>query len=74
MYFFLQLHVCICMYIFSVDSLKFVIKEFSGQPTPRGGGVGGYSQMGYIMCRFIGYGVQAAKSGTGYRNQRETLG
>ena len=37
MYFFLlQLHVCICMYIFSVDSLKFVIKEFSGQPTPRG--------------------------------------
>ena len=72
MYFFLQLRVCICMYIFSVDSLKFVIKEFSGQPTPRGGG--GYSQMGYIMCRFIGYGVQAAKSGTGYRNQRETLG
>ena len=59
------------MYIFSVDSLKFVIKEFSGQPTPRGGG---YSQMGYIMCRFIGYGVQAAKSETGYRNQRETLG
>ena len=40
MYFFLlQLHVCICMYIFSVDSLKFVIKEFSGQPTPPGGGV-----------------------------------
>ena len=40
MYFFLQLRVCICMYIFSVDSLKFVIKEFSGQPTPppRGGG------------------------------------
>ena len=39
MYFFLlQLHVCICMYIFSVDSLKFVIKEFSGQPTPGGGG------------------------------------
>ena len=38
------------------------------------GGEGGYSQMGYIMCRFIGYGVQAAKSGTGYRNQRETLG
>ena len=41
MYFFLQLHVCICMYIFSVDSLKFVIKEFSGQPTPPGGGKGG---------------------------------
>ena len=61
------------MYIFSVDSLKFVIKEFSEQPTPPGGG-GGCSQMGYIMCRFIGYGVQAAKSGTGYRNQRETLG
>ena len=39
MYFFLlQLHVCICMYIFSVDSLKFVIKEFSGQPTPPPGG------------------------------------
>ena len=39
MYFFLlQLHVCICMYIFSVDSSKFVIKEFSGQPNPRGGG------------------------------------
>ena len=72
MYFFLQLHACICTYIFSVDSLKFVIKEFSGQPTPPPGG--GYSQMGYIMCRFIGYGVQAAKSGTGYRNQRETLG
>ena len=28
------------MYIFSVDSLKFVIKEFSGQPTPPGGGGG----------------------------------
>ena len=42
MYFFLQLHACICMYIFSADSLKFVIKEFSGQPTPppRGGGGG----------------------------------
>ena len=53
------------MYIFSVDSLKFVIKEFSGQPTPPPHG-GGYSQMGCIMCRFIGYGVQAAKSGTGY--------
>ena len=39
MYFFLQLHVCICMYIFSVDSLKFVIKEFSGQPTPPPRGV-----------------------------------
>ena len=26
------------MYIFSVDSLKFVIKEFSGEPTPPGGG------------------------------------
>ena len=38
MYFFLQLRVCICMYIFSVDSLKFVIKEFSEQPTPPGGG------------------------------------
>ena len=63
------------MYIFSVDSLKFVIKEFSGQPTPTPpGGGGGYSQMGYRMCRFIGYGAQAAKSGTGYRNQRETLG
>ena len=61
------------MYIFSVDSLKFVIKEFSGEPTPRGGG-GVYCQMGYIMCRFIGYDVQAAKSGTGYKNQRATLG
>ena len=30
--------------------------------------------MGYIMCRFIGYGIQAAKSGNGYRNQRATLG
>ena len=60
------------MYIFSVDSLKLVIKEFGGQPTlpPPGG----YCQMGYIMFRFIGYGVQAAKSGTGYRNQRATLG
>ena len=26
------------MYIFSVDSSKFVIKEFSGQPNPGGGG------------------------------------
>ena len=61
------------MYIFSVDSLKFVIKEFSGEPTPPGGG-GVYCQMGYIMCRFTGYDVQAAKSGTGYKNQRATLG
>ena len=70
------MYVYVCIF-FSVDSLKFVIKEFSGQPTFRGGGGGGgggYSQMGYIMCRFIGYGVQAAKSGTGYRNQRDTLG
>ena len=75
MYFFLlQLHVCICMYIFSVDSLKFVIKEFSGQPTPPPPPGGRYCQMGYLMCRFIGYGVQAAKSGTGHRNQRATLG
>ena len=43
------------MYIFSVDSSKFVIKEFSGQPNPPGGG-------------------GAAKSGTGYKNQRATLG
>ena len=41
------------MFIFSVDSSKFVIKEFSGQPNPRGGGGGG----------------GAAKSGTGYINQ-----
>ena len=60
------------MYIFSVDSLKFVIKEFSGEPTPPGGGV--YCQLGYIMCRFTGYDVQAAKSGTGYKNQRATIG
>ena len=41
--FLLQLRVCICMYIFSVDSLKLVIKELSGQPNPsrEGGGGGG---------------------------------
>ena len=52
--------------IFSLDSLKLVIKELSGQPNPPEGGGGGYWQMGYIICLFIGYGVQAAKSGTGY--------
>ena len=42
MYFFLlQLHVCMCMYIFSVDSLKLVIKKLSGQPIPPPGGGGG---------------------------------
>ena len=70
MYFFLQLHVCICMYIFSVDSLNQCDKRIQWATYPPGG----YSQMGYIMCRFIGYGVQATKSGTGYRNQGETLG
>ena len=44
--------------IFSMDSLKFVIKELGEQPTPAGGG-GGYCQMVYIMWRFIGYGFQA---------------
>ena len=51
MYFFLlQLHVCMCMYIFSVDSLKLVIKKLSGQPIPPPGGGGEvqYCQMGYI--------------------------
>ena len=43
-------------------------------PPGGGGGGGGDSQMGYIMCCFIGYGVKAAKSRTGYRNQRATLG
>ena len=65
------------MHIFSVDFLKLVIKELSGQPNPSRGGGGrglGYCRMGYIMCRFIEYGVQAAKSGTGNRNQRTTLG
>ena len=64
------------MYIFSVDSLKLVIKELSGQPNPsreRGGG-GGYCQMGCIRCCFIGYGVQAAKSGTGYRESNSWIG
>ena len=44
------------MCIISIDSLKFVIKELSGQPNPAGWGEGGvgYYQMGYIMCRFIG--------------------
>ena len=44
-----------CMYIFSVDSLKLVIKKLSGQPIPPPGGGGGegggavqYCQMGYI--------------------------
>jgi len=32
--------------IFSVDSLKFAIKELGGQPNPR---EGGYCHMGYIM-------------------------
>ena len=37
MYFFITA-TRIYMYVyFSVDSLKFVIKEFSGQPTPPGG-------------------------------------
>ena len=34
--------------IFSMDSLKFVIKELGGQPNPPPPG-GGYCQMGYIM-------------------------
>ena len=72
MYFFLQLRVCICMYIFFCRFIKICDKRIQWATYPRGGGE--YSQMGYIMCRFIGYGVQAAKSGTGYRNQRETLG
>ena len=39
-FFLLQLHVCICIYLFSVDSLKLVIKELSGQPKPpEGAGV-----------------------------------
>ena len=38
MYFFYSyVYVYVCIF-FSVDSLKFVIKEFSGQPTPPGGG------------------------------------
>ena len=32
---------CMYMYVYSVDSLKFVIKEFSRQPDPRGGRGGG---------------------------------
>ena len=60
------------MYIFSVDSLKLVIKELSGQPNPpKGGGGGGYCQQ---MCLFIEYGVQAAKSGTGYRESNSWIG
>ena len=39
--FLLQLHVCMCMYIFSVDSLKLVIKKLSGQANPPEGGGGG---------------------------------
>ena len=38
--------------VFPMDSFQFVIKEFGGQPSPRGGGGGGggeYCQMGYIM-------------------------
>ena len=56
---------------------KICHKEaLGGQPNRRRGGGGGSGdcQMGYIMCRFIGYGVKAAKSRTGYRNQRATLG
>ena len=30
------------MYIFSIDSLKFVIKELSGQSNPAGWGEGGW--------------------------------
>ena len=33
----------------NMDSLQFVIKELGEQPKPRGGGGGGYCQMGYIM-------------------------
>ena len=73
-FFLLQVRVCICMCIFSLDSLKLVIKELSGQPNPPEGGGGGYWQMGYIMCLFIGYGVQAAKSGTGYRESNSWIG
>ena len=64
------------MYIFSVDSLKLVMKELSGQPNPPPPprGRGGYCQMGYIMFLFIGYGVQAAKSGTGYRESNSWIG
>ena len=63
------------MYIVSVDSLKLVIKELSGQPNPfPPRGMGRYCQMGYIMCLLIGYGVQAAKSGTGYRESNSWIG
>ena len=62
------------MCIFSLDSLKLVIKELSGQPNPPEGGGGGYWQMGYIICLFIGYGVQAAKSVTGYRESNSWIG
>ena len=40
-FFLLQVRVCICMCIFSLDSLKLVIKELSGQPNPPEGGGGG---------------------------------
>ena len=41
-FFLLQVRVCICMCIFSLDSLKLVIKELSGQPNPpEGAGAAG---------------------------------
>ena len=59
------------MYIFFCRFIKICDKRIQWATYPPGGR---YCQMGYLMCRFIGYGVQAAKSGTGYRNQRATLG
>ena len=66
------------MYIFSIDSLKFVIKELSGQPNPagwgEGGGGGGVLPDGIYNVPLYRYGIQAAKSGNGYRNQRAAFG
>ena len=61
------------MYVyFFCRFVKICDKRIQWGTYPPGGGV--YCQMGYIMCRFTGYDVQAAKSGTGYKNQRATLG
>ena len=46
-----------------------MIKEFSGQTTPRGGGGGG----GTARYRFIGYGVQALSLGLNIKIREQLL-
>ena len=79
MYFLLQLSKFVILLFAPLERAKDFfcrfIKALGGQPNHRREeGGGGDTQMGYRMCCFIGYGVKAAKSRTGYRNQRATLG